>query len=103
MSCFFDHRLSKKQKNETELAKLLGLPRFFDQSTAHQYLNRFSKWHVQQLDRINHQLLLHHGYCATQPIVIVDVDAQTHTLESRKREKAVVGFNRKKRGKPCYQ
>jgi len=34
---------------------------------------------------------------------VVDVDSQTHTLESRKREGAVVGYNRKKRGKPCYQ
>jgi len=37
------------------------------------------------------------------PVVIVDIDAQTHTLESRKRQKAVVGFNKKKPGKPCYQ
>lgn len=96
-------QINERLSNETELAKLLGLPRFFDQSTAHEYLNRFAKWHVQQLDHINHQLLLRHGFCATQPIVIVDVDAQTHTLESRKREQAVVGFNRKKRGKPCYQ
>jgi len=33
---------------------------------------------------------------------MVDIDAQTHTLESREREQAVVGFHRKKRGKPCY-
>jgi hypothetical protein len=81
----------------------LGLPRFFDQSTAHKYLNRFGKWHVSQLDKINHQLLLKFGNSTTQPIVIVDIDSQTHTLESRKREKAVVGYNRKKPGKPCYQ
>ena len=58
---------------------------------------------IKQLDKVNHQLLLRHGSCASQSIIIVDIDAQTHTLESREREKAVVGFNRKKRGKPCYQ
>lgn len=96
-------QITERLSNETQLAKLLGLPRFFSQSTAHEYLNRFSKWHVSQLDGINHQLLVRHGNCTNQPIVVVDVDSQTHTLESRKREGAVVGYNRKKRGKPCYQ
>lgn len=96
-------KINERLSTETELAKLLGLPRFFEQSTAHGYLNRFTKWHVAQLDKINHQLLLRHGACAQQPLVIVDIDAQTHTLESRKRQKAVVGFTKKKPGKPCYQ
>jgi len=96
-------KINERLSNETELAKLLGLPRFFDQSTAHEYLNRFGKWHVSQLDKINHQLLTKFGNSTTQPIVIVDIDSQTHTLESRKRQKAVVGYNRKKPGKPCYQ
>jgi len=96
-------QITERLSNEKELSKLLGLPHFFSQSTAHDYLNRFSRWHVSQLDRINEQLLCRHGSCYSQPIVIVDVDSQTHTLESRKREKAVVGYNRKKRGKPCYQ
>jgi len=96
-------QITERLSNETQLAKLLGLPRFFSQSTAHQYLNRFSKWHVRQLDSINHQLIERHGNCTCQPIVVVDVDSQTHTLESRKREGAMVGYNRKKRGKPCYQ
>lgn len=96
-------KMNERLSNETQLAKLLGLPRFFEQSTAHGYLNRFTTWHVAQLDAINHQLIKRHGTCAQHPLVIVDIDAQTHTLESRKREKAVVGFNKKKPGKPCYQ
>jgi hypothetical protein len=96
-------QITERLSNETQLAKLLSLPRFFSQATAHQYLNRFSQWHVSQLDSINHQLIKRHGNCTSQPIVVVDVDSQTHTLESRKREGAVVGYNRKKRGKPCYQ
>jgi hypothetical protein len=96
-------QMNERLSNESEVAKLLGLPGFFDQATGHKYLNRFTKWHVRQLDSINLKLLLRHGSCTSQSIIIVDIDAQTHTLESRKREKAVVGFNRKKRGKPCYQ
>lgn len=95
--------IGRRLSNETQLAQLLGLPRFFEQSTAHGYLNRFTKWHVAQLDKISHQLLLRYGVCNQQSLVIVDIDAQTHTLESRKRQKAVVGFNKKKPGKPCYQ
>lgn len=88
---------------ETELAHLIGLPQFFDQSTAHRYLNRFGKWHVDQLDRVNTQMLASYGESTRQDIVLLDVDSQTHTLESRKREGAVVGKNRKKPGKPCLQ
>jgi hypothetical protein len=88
---------------ETELAQLIGLPQFFDQSTAHRYLNRFGKWHVDQLDRVNTQVLSSYGESMHQDIVLLDIDSQTHTLESRKREGAVVGKNRKKPGKPCLQ
>jgi hypothetical protein len=88
---------------ETKLAHLIGLPQFFAQSTAHRYLNRFGKWHVDQLDQVNTQILAQHGESMRQDIVLLDVDSQTHTLESRKREGAVVGGNRKKPGKPCFQ
>ena len=33
-------------KTETQVAHLVGLQQFFDQSTAHRYINRFGKWHV---------------------------------------------------------
>jgi hypothetical protein len=88
---------------ETQAARLIGLPQFFDQSTAHRYLNRFSKWHVSQLDQVNTQVLSAHGESMRQDVVLLDIDSQTHTLESRKREGAVVGYNRKKPGKPCLQ
>jgi len=88
---------------ETKIANLIGLRKFFDQSTAHLFLNEFHKWHVDQLNRINHQLLIRYGEAIHQDPLIIDIDATTHSLESRKREKAVVGYNRKNRGKPCYQ
>lgn len=90
-------------KTETQIARLIGLSQFFEQSTAHRYLNQFGKWHVSQLDRVNAQVLveraLHyafkaHGESMRQDVVLLDIDSQTHTLESRKREKAVVGYNR---------
>jgi len=94
------YQINDAFKTESQLAHLIGLPQFFDQSTAHRYLNRFSKWHI---DRINIQVLLAHGESTNQDIIILDIDSQTHTLESRKREKAFVGYNRKKPGKPCLQ
>jgi hypothetical protein len=62
---------------ETKLANLIGLPQFFDQSTVHRYLNRFGKWHVDQLDRVNTQVLAEHGESMRQDIVLLDVDSQT--------------------------
>lgn len=97
------YKIDNLLKTETQVAHLIGLPQFFDQSTAHRYLNRFGKWHVNQLDRINTQVLLAHGESTRQDAIILDIDSQTHTLESRKREQAVVGRNRKKPGKPCMQ
>lgn len=48
-------------------------------------------------------MLASHGESMRQDVVLLDIDSQTHTLESRKREGAVVGKNRKKPGKPCLQ
>jgi len=97
------YQINDLLKTEPQVAHLIGLPQFFDQSTAHRYLNRFGKWHVNQLDRVNTQVLLAHGESTRQDVVILDIDSQTHTLESRKREGAVIGKNRKKPGKPCLQ
>ena len=36
-------------------------------------------------------------------ILVFFIDKSTHSLESKKREKAVPGFNKKNKGKPCYQ
>jgi len=74
-------QMTERLSNEIEIAKLLSLPRFFAQSTGHEYLNRFTKWHVRQLDNINHQLLIRHGSCTSSSIIIVDIDAQTVVYE----------------------
>ena len=80
------YQINDVLKTEPQVARLVGLPQFFDQSTAHRYLNRFSKWHVSQLDRVNTSVLLAHGESTRQDVIILDIDSQTHTLESRKRK-----------------
>jgi len=89
--------------DEKEIAKLIGLEKFFDQSTVHIFLNEFQLWHIHQLDQINTQLLVDFGDSGHQDFPILDVDTCTHSLESRKRQKAIPGYNKKNRGKPCYQ
>ncbi len=43
------------------------------------------------------------GDSIKQSVVILDMDQTTHSLESRKREKAIRGRNKKNKGKPYYQ
>ncbi len=89
--------------SEIELPKLLGLPRFFEATTARNFINQFTLWHLRQLDRVNTQLLIDFGESACQDFPVLDIDSTTHSVESRKREGAVAGFNRQNKGKPCYQ
>lgn len=96
-------RINDVLATEKRIAHLIGLPEFFDQSTVHRFLNEFNKWHVKQLEKVNNALIHQFGESARQDVLVLDIDSSTHSLESRKREKAVVGFNRKNRGKPCYQ
>lgn len=88
---------------ETKLAELIGLPKFFDQSTVHHFLRAFKKWHLDQLEGVNDRLLQDFGSAMHQDILVLDLDSQTLSLESRQREQAVRGYNKKKPGKPCYQ
>ena len=96
-------RINDVLSTETKIAKLIGLPEFFDQCTAHRFLNEFQKWHVKQLEETSDRLIHDFGESTRQDILVVDIDSSTHSLESRKREKAVVGYNKKNKGKPCYQ
>lgn len=96
-------KIDAKLHCETKLAQLLGLRRFFDKTYARRFLQEFQLPHLKQLDAINTSLVREFGDASRQTIGIVDLDQSTHSLESRKREKAVPGFNRKAPGKPCYQ
>jgi len=96
-------RINDVLSTETKIAELVGLPEFFDQSTVHRFLNEFNEWHVKQLETVNDKLIHEFGESPRQDVLVLDIDSTTHSLESRKREKAVVGRNKKNRGKPCYQ
>ena len=88
---------------EEKLANLIGLPRFFGVTTARNFINEFSLWHLRQLDAVNTQILKEFGESSIQDLPILDIDGTTHSVESQKREKAVIGYNKKNKGKPCYQ
>ena len=96
-------KINRLLKTETQIARLIGLDRFFDQVTAHRFLNEFQLWHLRQLEAVSDDLARDFGEAFRQDIVVLDIDSTTHSVESRKREKAVVGYNKKNPGKPCYQ
>jgi len=88
---------------EIKLAQIIGLERFFDKTYARKFLSEFSLPHLRQLDEVNLAILREFGDAVKQTVAIVDIDQTTHSLESRKREKATRGYNTKRKGKPCYQ
>ena len=96
-------KINRVLKTESQVAQLIGLERFFDQATAHRFLNEFQLWHIRQLENVADELAKTFGEAFRQDIVVLDIDSTTHSLESRKRQKAVIGYNKKNPGKPCYQ
>jgi len=96
-------KINRLLKTEIQIANLIGLERFFDQVTAHRFLNEFQLWHLRQLEKVGDELAQDYGEAFRQDIVVLDIDSTTHSVESRKREKAVVGYNKSNPGKPCYQ
>jgi len=88
---------------EVTLAQQLGLKRFFSASTAYRFVRKFGGWHVKQLERVNSWLLTEHGQSTQAPEKVLDVDSSTHSMESRKREKATPGYNKRHKGDDCYQ
>ena len=97
-------KIDNKLSTERKLALLIGLKRFFDKTYARKFINEFTLSHLKQLDRVNSEILRTYGYSFREDgIKILDIDQTTHSLESKKREKANRGFNKKNPGKPCYQ
>jgi hypothetical protein len=96
-------KINRLLKTEIQIANLIGLEQFFDQVTAHRFLNEFQLWHLRQLESVADELARDFGEAFRQDIVVLDIDSTTHSVESRKRQKAVVGYNKKNPGKPCYQ
>jgi hypothetical protein len=80
-------KINRLLKTEAQIANLIGLERFFDQVTAHRFLNEFQLWHLRQLERIADDLARDFGEAFRQDIVVLDIDSTTHSVESRKRER----------------
>ncbi len=57
-----------------DLAQALGLSRFCDHTTAHNFLNAFHVTHIRQLDTVNARLLAGHGGALHQRAPIFDID-----------------------------
>jgi len=89
--------------DEVGIAKLVGLDKFFSDQTAYNFINAHQKWHIDQLNRINTGILSDFGLSFHQDFPVIDIDMTTFSLESKLREGAVPGYNKIKRGKPCYQ
>jgi len=96
-------KVNDKLHDETRIANMIGLEKFFDRSTARKFINEFQLWHIKQLDHINTELLRDFGESFRQDFAVLDLDATTYSVESKNREGAVPGYNKKNRGKPCYQ
>ena len=60
------------------------------QATAHRFLNEFQLWRIRQLENVADELAKTFGEAFRQDIVVLDIDSTTHSLESRKRQKAVL-------------
>ncbi len=103
LECERISHLDTSFSGEAALAQQLGLKRFFSSSTAYRFIRKFAGWHVNQLRRISSLLLKEHGQSVHASKKILDVDGSTHSMESRKREKGTPGYNKRHKGKDCYQ
>jgi hypothetical protein len=68
-------QISRKLTGRDDVAKLFGLRRFCDHTTAHTFLNGFHRTHLAQLDRANATLLERCGIAPGSSTPIVDIDA----------------------------
>ena len=73
-------------QHRRDLAQALGLPRFCDHTTAHNFLNAFHVAHLRQLDAVNERLLREHGSALTQRAPILDVDSAERVVRRAGRQ-----------------
>jgi len=66
-----------------DLARIFGLPRFADHTTAHNFLNNFHATHLRQLDRVNLELLRRSGSLRKRRPACLDLDMATRRVRRR--------------------
>ena len=95
-------RVDDEFRVERGLAKALGFPKGLPTSrTMYRFFTRFNGYNIRQLERINLEILKEQrsNWLPKTGPVFIDLDMNTKSVEGKKIEKAVLGFNRKKPGR----
>jgi hypothetical protein len=96
-------KIDRELSEERKLASSIGLERgFFSSSQAHRILNRFNRYHVNQLKKIGQSLISKFGDAPRQELIVVDIDQSARPTYARQREGATTGKTQK-RGQKCLQ
>ena len=74
-------KINKQIKKEDKLANHIGLQRFFDQATAHRFLNEFQLWHLKQLEKVADDLNRDFGEAFHQSFIVLDIDCTTRFID----------------------
>lgn len=76
-------QVARQLSARADLARVFGLPRFADHTTAHNVLNAFRASHLAQLDRVNDELLRRHGPLRHDRPAALDLDAAPRPVRRR--------------------
>ncbi len=102
LGCDRVYHINNRFKDDELLAKQSGLVRIFDQSTASRFLAKFTKHHINQLERILYWLIIAEGRFKRSGENALDIDASDLTRSSHNTEGAKPGRNKKNKGKDSY-
>lgn len=98
-------RMDDEFRIERGLAKSLGFPNGFPTSdTIYRFFNSFNGWSVNQLEKVNLELLREqkNNWHSKNGSVFIDLDMNTKSVEGKQFEKAALGYNRKKPGRLSF-
>lgn len=99
-------RLEDEFAVERGLAKSLGFPDGFPSSdTVYRFLQSFTGWNINQLERVNLEVLREQKdlWLPRSGAVFIDLDMNTKSVEGKKIEQAALGYNRKRPGRLSLQ
>jgi hypothetical protein len=100
----FSH-LDDKWARERGLAKINNVRRLPGKSTLFQFLSSFTGNQINQLSRIHRILVREHRdlWMPKKGPYPIDIDLNTKSVEGKKIEKAIQGYNKKRPGRHCLQ
>ena len=90
---------------ETGLAKVNGMERFPKKTTFFDFLSSFTGNHTNQLARVHREMVRENRdlWLPKRGPYPIDIDLNTKSVEGRKIEKAIQGYNKKRPGRMCLQ